>query len=405
MGLCLSKPDKAVLVDQGQKESQLTGVIPENGRAEPNLQQAPAQFAEQHMVEQQPAEQQQQQQQQQSEPEQSIEAEVKGAAEGGKAPATPEQSVARPWQPPQAAARQLPVSQAPAGVLPEAAPEMPYAPPFIPHASMPPPDYPDSERSQYWQPGRKKALLIGCNYDSCAPAQLQGCVNDANCLRQLLISHYGFLHNNIVMLQDEQPHDEYRPTKANILEAIAWLVQDCTMLDSLVFAFSGRGCQPPHSSGGSWDEAILPCDFQEAGALTDDDLHTALIQPLQPSVRLHVIIDACQSTPSLNLEYSAGLRRDGWSEWQRGAHQRVRQVQMSEDVLQAAGVRPEEESATELMLQKPQGEAVLLTCTADEDMVDAHTLGALTSTGKLGPCLSPCFCLPQVVHRCWPWGR
>ena len=58
-----------------------------------------------------------------------------------------------------------------------------------------------------------------------------------------------------------------------------------------------------------------PCCLQ-AGALTDDDLHTALIQPLQPSVRLHVIIDACQSTPSLNLEYSAGLRRDGWSEWQ-----------------------------------------------------------------------------------------
>lgn len=90
MGLCLSKPDKAVLDDQGQKESQSTGVIPENGRVEPNLQQAPAQFAEQHMVEQQPAEQQQQQQQQ-SEPEQPIEAEVKGAAEGGKAPATPEQ--------------------------------------------------------------------------------------------------------------------------------------------------------------------------------------------------------------------------------------------------------------------------------------------------------------------------
>ena len=78
---------------------------------------------------------------------------------------------------------------------------------------------------------------------------------------------------------------------------------------------------------------------------------------------------------------------------------------MSEDVLQAAGARPEEESAMELMLQKPQGEAVLLTCTADEDMVDAHTLGALTSTGKWGPCLSPCCCLPQIVHYCWPWGH
>ena len=71
------------------------------------------------------------------------------------------------------------------------------------------------------------------------------------------------------------------PLQANILEAIAWLVQDCTTLDSLVFAFSGRGCQPPHSSGGSWDEAILPCDFQE---VSTDNLSPSASVGLSPAL-------------------------------------------------------------------------------------------------------------------------
>ena len=71
------------------------------------------------------------------------------------------------------------------------------------------------------------------------------------------------------------------PLQANILEAIAWLVQDCTTLDSLVFAFSGRGCQPPHSSGGSWDEAILPCDFQE---VSTGSLHPVCLLAWPPAL-------------------------------------------------------------------------------------------------------------------------
>ena len=51
--------------------------------------------------------------------------------------------------------------------------------------------------------------------------------------------------------------------QANILAAIAWLVKDCQSSDSLFFSFSGHGCQPPHQGGGSWDEGILPSDFQQ----------------------------------------------------------------------------------------------------------------------------------------------
>lgn len=58
--------------------------------------------------------------------------------------------------------------------------------------------------------------------------------------------------------------------QANILSAIAWLVGNCQPSDSLFFSFSGHGCQPPHPEGGSWDEAILPCDFQQVCSAIND---------------------------------------------------------------------------------------------------------------------------------------
>ena len=54
----------------------------------------------------------------------------------------------------------------------------------------------------------------------------------------------------------------------------------------------------------------------QAGPLTDDQLHAAMIQPLRHGVRLHAVIDACQSCPSLNLRCTARSRKDGWSDWQ-----------------------------------------------------------------------------------------
>ena len=79
--------------------------------------------------------------------------------------------------------------------------------------------------------------------------------------------------------------------QANILAAIAWLVRDCEASDSLFFSFSGHGCQPPHPSGGSWDEGILPCDFQQV--CFNKDRHCAVMHktdmPLQVQSFMHVL--------------------------------------------------------------------------------------------------------------------
>ncbi|KAL3152234.1 hypothetical protein ABBQ32_001316 [Trebouxia sp. C0010 RCD-2024] len=275
------------------------------------------------------------------------------------------------------------LSQAPPGVRSLCPADLPYAAPFIPPPSLPPPEYSHQDAAMPFQPLRKKAVLIGCNYTSIPEAALKGCVKDANCLCQLLTAHYGFEDDNIILLHDQQPHAEYLPTKANILAAIAWLVRDCEASDSLFFSFSGHGCQPPHQGGGSWDEGILPSDFQQAGPLTDDQLHTAMVRPLRHGVRLHAVIDACQSCPSLNLRCTARARRDGWSEWQDGAHghQRQRQVQLPPDVLLQGGVAPELAEPDSASFASGAGEAVLLTSTGDDDVIDAQATMHLPSTG------------------------
>ena len=81
--------------------------------------------------------------------------------------------------------------QAPLGVKSQSPAELPYAAPFIPAPSFPPPEYSHQDAATPFQPLRKKAVLIGCNYTSIPEAALKGCVRDANCLCQLLTAHYG----------------------------------------------------------------------------------------------------------------------------------------------------------------------------------------------------------------------
>lgn len=81
--------------------------------------------------------------------------------------------------------------QAPPGVKAQSPAELPYAAPFIPAPSLPPPEYNHQDAATPFQPLRKKAVLVGCNYTSIPEAALKGCVRDANCLCQLLTAHYG----------------------------------------------------------------------------------------------------------------------------------------------------------------------------------------------------------------------
>ena len=105
-------------------------------------------------------------------------------------------------------------------------------------------------------------------------------------------------------------HRDGQPTKANILGAMKWLTRKAQPGDSLAFHFSGRtdrsraraAGEAFHRKGVARDArgavdakhrvALLPCDFEDAGAITREELHARLVEPLPRGAKLLVVIDS-----------------------------------------------------------------------------------------------------------------
>ena len=153
--------------------------------------------------------------------------------------------------------------------------------------------------------GNKKALLIGINYFK-QKGELRGCLEDVKNVNEFLKRTYGFPSNNIMILTDDQKDPSKIPTKQNMLNGMAWLVQNAQPGDSLFFHYSGHGGSVADASGDEddgFDETICPVDYKKAGQIVDDDMHKILVKPLQKGVKLTVIFDSCHSGTALDLPY------------------------------------------------------------------------------------------------------
>jgi hypothetical protein len=153
--------------------------------------------------------------------------------------------------------------------------------------------------------GNKKALFIGINYTG-TQAELKGCINDVRNISQLVCQKYGF--QNCLYLTDEQQDQDKKPTYNNIIEAMKWLVQGAQPNDSLFFHYSGHGgtCRDENDSDeiDSFDETIIPLDYQTAGQIVDDVIYENLVQPLPQGCRLTAVFDSCHSGTVLDLPYT-----------------------------------------------------------------------------------------------------
>jgi hypothetical protein len=145
----------------------------------------------------------------------------------------------------------------------------------------------------------KKALLIGINYTG-SQYQLNGCINDMININSKLISTFGFIQNNILVLTDDT---SIKPTKNNILTAFKNLLINSIAGDQLFFAFSGHGSNILDKSGDEqdgYDEMIVTKDIQ---SITDDDLKILVQQYLKKDVSLFALFDSCHSGTILDLRY------------------------------------------------------------------------------------------------------
>mmetsp|Transcript_150477 Transcript_150477/g.483709 ORF Transcript_150477/g.483709 Transcript_150477/m.483709 type:complete len:298 (-) Transcript_150477:58-951(-) len=80
--------------------------------------------------------------------------------------------------------------------------------------------------------------------------------------------------------------------------------------------YSGHGGQQKDTNGDEatgQDDTLIPCDFQSAGQIIDDDLYSHLVQNLPKGCRLWVMLDCCHSGTALDLPFKAQLSDDGRS--------------------------------------------------------------------------------------------
>ncbi|EFJ11817.1 hypothetical protein SELMODRAFT_125416 [Selaginella moellendorffii] len=181
--------------------------------------------------------------------------------------------------------------------------------------------------------GSKRALIVGISYKY-SRYQLKGCINDAKCMKFLLMNKFQFPESSILMLTGNfdstlwyflkvgffEERDPLRlPTKQNMRMAMFWLVQGCKSGDSLVFHYSGHGSQQRDYTGeevDGYDETLCPVDFETQGMLVDNELNATLVRPLPRGVKLHCIIDACHSGTALDLPFLCKFNSYGQFAWE-----------------------------------------------------------------------------------------
>jgi len=175
-----------------------------------------------------------------------------------------------------------------------------------------------SPYGQFVRPsGRRKALIIGINYEN-TRAALRGCQNDAKNMSDLLRQNgYPDDSEHMVILTDKRTSPpNHQPTGRNIIKAIQWLVQGASHGDILFFHFSGHGSQQTDHTGTEEDglnETILPSDYRSK-QITDDELWGTMVFPLPNGVKLIALMDCCNSGTGLDLpfEYKQGGKgKDG----------------------------------------------------------------------------------------------
>lgn len=220
--------------------------------------------------------------------------------------------------------------------------------------------------------GKKRAVICGISYRY-SRHELKGCINDAKCMRYLLINKFNFPSDSILMLTEEETNPYSIPSKLNLRMALHWLVQGCQPGDSLLFHYSGHGSRQRNYNGDEvdgYDETLCPLDFETQGMIVDDEINATIVRPLPHGVRLHAIIDACHSGTILDLPFLCRMSRSGQYVW--------------EDHRPRSGV----------WKGTSGGEVISFSgCDDDQTSADTSALSKITSTGAMT------FCFIQAIER------
>lgn len=152
----------------------------------------------------------------------------------------------------------------------------------------------------------KSALCVGINEFQNLPQSswLNGCVNDAEEFRDLLLRNYGYAESDVQLLANAEATRE--EVFGRLEEAMAKIRTG--ELGQFVFTFSSHGTQVPDTNDDEddqADEAFVTYDMAQRGdqwdpgtLIVDDELH-AMFDELPATALVDVVLDTCHSGSGL----------------------------------------------------------------------------------------------------------
>ncbi|KAJ3207597.1 Ca(2+)-dependent cysteine protease [Dinochytrium kinnereticum] len=165
-------------------------------------------------------------------------------------------------------------------------------------------DYTHRPQSHSGQ-GKRRAVFIGINYIG-QNGELKGCHQDVRNMKAFVDQRMPGAEQ-IVLMDEPGTAADKLPTKANIVNALRWLVADAAAGDHFFLHYSGHGGSMQDSDGDEddgKDETIYPLDHSSTGEIKDDDIHALICTPLPEGTQLTAIFDSCHSGSVLDLPFT-----------------------------------------------------------------------------------------------------
>lgn len=162
--------------------------------------------------------------------------------------------------------------------------------------------------------GKKRSLLIGCNYHGTEGAELKASHDDICSMKDYIVNVHGFSESDDMMtvLLDDDNHKS--PTFMNIVEAFKSLSEQSQPGDAVFIQFSGHGGRiidsPINNNIESYDEILVPSDYSVSGVIRDTLIFKTLLAPMRYGVTVTIIIDSCDTGMMLDLPYTWFTRSD-----------------------------------------------------------------------------------------------
>jgi hypothetical protein len=151
------------------------------------------------------------------------------------------------------------------------------------------------------QSGRRKAFIVGINYTG-TKNQLNGCINDANNIRNLLRS-WGF---SIDYFMTEFESGVNYPSKSNILTNLTNFINSLSPDDTAFIQYSGHGSLINDTSNdeiSGKDSVIVPMDYTSSGFIVDDNIRSILVQA-RAGINIFCVFDSCNSGSVCDFRYN-----------------------------------------------------------------------------------------------------